>query len=472
MKKGFRILYRVAAELLDRTDRVRRYLDAVGPGETDEYRQLGDSIRRALDQLEERLPSTVATVLAATDPSDATKGLLGYLDMLSRSFITIHELLVYLPRQPVTSQTVEVLRTAFQRHHETYKPATLLGSVFNALEFDFIELMMNRLPTPKAIDLGDHRNIVLQLAICDRESPPSWAALAHELGHAIDLGPSTNLSGKATDELLAKNPTLAGSRRAIHGFARELTADLIATRVLGPAPILALMSLEYCVFPLRGIWEPSTHPTTRSRLEHLSSFLIEMYGDDFLKEEREEYMEAWRTSVDLGVRGGAGSDPSKAATIHDTLEKTVIQPLFDSLKGRLDELDLPSHKMSRASLDRCMERLKEGLPISAQGRERPALRKELETYRGKRFETPETKQAAFYALVDDFEEKPLDIQMILLSGHKRRRELLEDLVKEPQTLTDLKTVRASIKALRTLDDVLANSIIRNSIHRVMPRMKG
>jgi len=67
--------------------------------------------------------------------------------------------------------------------------------------------------------------------------------------------------------------------------------DLLAARALGPSSFLALLSLEYCVFPLRPVFFPSdTHPSTSWRLEVVSRFLRRLHrGKDYLRSERDFY---------------------------------------------------------------------------------------------------------------------------------------------------------------------------------------
>ena len=90
--------------------------------------------------------------------------------------------IVQLFRGHYTSETVAVLNGAFGKLYEEQAPSTLLGTIFNAFEFDFLEVVEQRLPDLRDVVTDVDRNVVLQLAVCDRESPAAWAvpfALSH-----------------------------------------------------------------------------------------------------------------------------------------------------------------------------------------------------------------------------------------------------------------------------------------------------
>lgn len=186
-RNSFRVLLRIAAELIQRSARVKRYLEQVGQGDTGEYRHLSQTITTALDGIASLLPKEVTAAHSAVDASDGEQVFLAYRRRFSEYFTKIHELLVYLPRQPVAPETVSVLETAFGPAFRQHAPSILLGVMFNAAEFDFYQILSQRLPDLNDIVLERGRAIVLELAVCDRECPATWAVLGHELGHTIDV---------------------------------------------------------------------------------------------------------------------------------------------------------------------------------------------------------------------------------------------------------------------------------------------
>ena len=419
---NFRVLVRVAVELSTRCAAIRRYLDQIGPGEGLEYQPIGETIRKALDGIEAPLFPTLDAVSTSLKAAKIghTVGLevLGsYLAKLSRWFKTIHELLVYLPRRQATPETISVLEASFGSLYSQHKPSIILGSLFNALEFDFLALMRDRLPDLSDIIVDKVKRIVLQLAICDREAAHAWSILAHELGHAIDH--HENISLEVTKAFVRDSKSPAFQR--VNSWCKELSADLIAARALGPAPILALLSLEYCLFPIIPVHQSSpSHPATRWRLKIVLDYLNKHHGKiPFLEKERHLYEAAVDFNLDRFVTDPA--DRRLALQAGRRQYEFIFSPVAGALSDKIDQLDIPSFALAENSLERCNSRLRQGLPISAQGISREELRSRLSDYRSGEPELPD-KAADFKELAKLFKEDPLGMPIIFFAASKRRSE--------------------------------------------------
>ena len=455
------VLLRVAAELVDRAARVKRYLEAIGPGETREYEQLSGTIGGALGRIEALLYPTLAAVASSRDPA-SLQVLLDYLKTFSRWFVTIHELLAYLPRQSVSAETVLILQDGFQATYATQSPSILLGSLFNAAEFDFIQLIKGRLPDLSEIVSEDNRNVVLELAICDRSSPAAWAVLAHELGHAIDI--TNSVSEQVVDRFITDPQTSVYPM--LLAWCRELCADLIAADAVGPSAILSLLSLEYCMYPLRHAHAVSrSHPPTKWRLALIADHLKRSYsGEDFLAAERIAYDVAWTYSVER-----AYSEVDKALEAKERDEETfknVIVPVWTELHDVVRSLALPHHTISQVSVNRCLRRLRSSVPISAQGASREMLRRRLAQYARRRGgSTP----GAFQALTKEFTEGPLASATILTAAHLARLESIDRVItrgsdgSSPMATADGTTRFAA--ELARFDELVASSVRTSAVHR-------
>lgn len=456
------VLRRVAAELFERSWRIQAYLESIEPGDSGEYTQLASTIRSAIAGVEENVIEAFQTVqqldLFSTD--SGLKVVEQALGRFSRWFTQAHELLVYLPREHVMPETFSLLEESFGNAYRSLNPSILLGSLFNALEFDFMQLLELRIPDLQSIMMNTEKRIVLQLAICDRLSPPAWSNLAHEMGHAIDE--EHGISRRVADARFGKSSPAVLS--IVRNWAAELCADLIATYVLGPAPILALLSLEYCTLIGRPIHVASkTHPATNWRLSLVGEFLKREWPSlDLLGPERELYTVAWQRSFETFVTNLTERDKEKKQD--ESLLRHVARPLHEGIEGELERLNLPKADLKEKSLQRCIRRLQNGLPIGAQGQSREALRKAIADYETKTSSLPGDRHAGeFVQLVARFKEEPLNVATLLASAFERRRELI--FAACGSTLVDFSGERELSNTLLRLDELIVSSVRSASVHR-------
>lgn len=449
-------MLRCGIELCARSARVRAFLDEVGPGESGEYAQLIRTIRSALDEVQQLFPSTVQnTVLSSPDGETEARALADYLERFSRWFVTIHELLVYLPAHPVLPETVTTLQATFgDALFKQHSPSILAGSLFNAAEFDFLEILQARLPDLSEILLTKESNIVLQLALCDRGSPTAWPVLAHEMGHAVDFEGSI---ATAALESIVKDKTFAGYE-VLLSWTREFCADLIAARAVGPTSIVALLELEYCVLPMSSqmTWS-RTHPSTRIRLQVAAEYLAELTGADAtsLVREREFYEDAWTL-----VAKRAHTDVQRLRDDDTTIVEGLIRPLVRAIVDHVNELPIPVHTTQDESLLRCQRRLREGLPISAQGLSREYLQERLTEYAKK----PDPE--AFKKLTGEFREQPLGVPTILQACHEFREERIQAAIGDDGAiLGSTEGIEDLTNDLLRLDALAVSSIRTSSVHR-------
>ncbi len=243
MRTGQRVICRIFFELLNRCQRLSNYLDAVGPGDTNEFVQLSRTIKNVLAEITATgLSAAKQASLAVTDESDE-KTLLEAVGAVSSAFSVIHEFLGYFQSLPIRPETVLALQAAFGAEFNKHKPSVLLTTSFNAFEFDFFENLTSSLAAVQKVTAPRERNIVLQLPTVDVTSPLGWPLLAHEMGHAIDF--QREISLKVAERLAPK--TNLNVHRLVRDLCEEMSADLIATRAMGPAVPMSLASVVYCV---------------------------------------------------------------------------------------------------------------------------------------------------------------------------------------------------------------------------------
>lgn len=475
-EQHLRILLRIATELSYRTLKVRRILKEIGPIDGGEYQQLANTIENALDEIECLLPDTLEGVYSdfkagGGRAKNAISVVHKYLKTYSEWFTNIHELLVYLPRQSVRTETIASLVASFGNHYTKRKPSVTLGSLFNAFEFDFFQLVKERLPDISEIGLDQEPSIVLQLAISDRSSPPAWAILAHEMGHAIDH--EEDVSKQVMEEFVSDPDDEAV--QFLYKWCKELCADLIAAEVLGPAPILALISMEYCLHPIGSVFGSSdTHPATQWRMLIVSEYLAEKYnGLDCLQEEIDFYKSSIR--YNLASNYSEEADQANQITNESKYYENILKPISISIIKKVSELNLQSSSLDKESLERCSLRLNMQLPISAQGDAREVLQEKIGIYKSEKYVSEEERISAFNNLVSLFSEEPLSIAAILTSCYKKRLSIINGCISNPELMSDSSVLKNACVSLDRLDDLVARSIdasvVHSQLHKKM-RSKG
>jgi hypothetical protein len=449
---------RIAAELFERSSRIKNYLDRIGPGELGEYAQLSETIRSALRGIEDLVATSFETVRQLPrPPPTALDAVYASLERFSHWFTRAHELLTYLPRQHVAPETFAVLQHSFGAHYAERKPSIILGSLFNAFEFDFVQELESRIPDLRDVMLERPKNIVLELAICDQVSPFAWSVLAHELGHAIDED-----AGISQIAMEAFSRADEGSRDLLAQWSGELAADIIATRALGPAPMLALISMSYCLLPLQSADSlPKSHPPFRWRLQVLREFMSEFVAG--FAPEFDTYVGAAREMSRYRGGGAPETDPAQPPGMFDGL----VRPLAKSIADEVINLKLDPFSTTSESLKRCQRRLRDRLPIGAQGLPRDVLRREVARFKARRYRTGEQREAAFMDLLPQFAESPLNVGTVLAAAFLRRANIMSEFCNSADTLT-VEAVEAHCRSLHQLDALVSSSVRSSSIHRQLP----
>ncbi|MBI4717042.1 MAG: hypothetical protein HY763_04500 [Planctomycetes bacterium] len=414
-------LLRVAVELFYRSDCVKAHLAEVQALPAPEYQELASAVTKALDDVEKPAIEAIKAIGEVGEKAIGP-GLFDALARFSHWFAVAHELLVYLPAPNVLTETRGIIEEAFASDYDGLAPAIILGSLFNAFQFDFYQKLGRVLPDFRKISPPAGKRPVLQLPVCDRRCPAAWAVLGHEMGHAID--DNKEISHLVLPEAVPGIDRKNAAFEILSCWAREFCADLLAAEVCGPTAIMALLSLEYCVFPLRPVhrWS-NTHPATKWRLEVVSVHLEKKYGADFLKPIRQAYDRAWQYSVDRTC-------PDEEKRRHfEHQEKLMVEkfvcPLADSITSSLPKSE-NGHQINDDSLTRCLRRLKGDTPIGAQGLPRRTLRARIEDYRSKTFSAAGERVMAFHDLATHFREDPLPAPALLFSSAKHRETIFDE----------------------------------------------
>lgn len=413
--KPLRCLLRCTAELYYRNYCVLDHLKTVQNLEATQYGNIAETIERNLIEIA-KPPLETLSETEMTD-TDVAESLRPELIAFADRFKQFHEMLVYMPVHNVFPETIDCLKIAFGDEYDNVKPSIILGTFFSAYEFDFLEQVERLVPQPSAIWRNNEKVVALQLPVCDRHSPTTWAVLAHEMGHAIDM--NNNISKSVSD--LLRQTMLP----AIVKWVEELCADLIAAEFFGPAAILPIISIQHCLFPLHAIHAYSpTHPAALARLQVVSDFLKDKYGFDYLSKERVVYRDLWEDSV----MQFETSENQQALRQKNTEYENIILRIATALREKIDEQLQSSHMINDKCIARCMKRLRKSVPIGAQGDRRMILRNALKKYENTNFTSIDDQIQSFELLKERFLESPVDIPSLLLSCARRREKLMSAFV--------------------------------------------
>lgn len=459
-----KVLLRVGVELYYRASRIKRILESVGGREAKEYKQLIKTTIAAVESIQQVLPNTVeaSTLMAALPGAQHEKVFFNELCRFSKWFVAIHGLLIHFPTYSVLPETVFMLEEAFKPgdFFSRLRPATTLGSLFNPLEFDFYHKVGMRLPGLEDINQAEAKNIVLQLPLCDRISPGGWPALAHELGHTIEN--EYDIGKKAAAGVVAHNSK--GYLELMTTWGKEFAADIIAAEMLGPSVALALMSNEYCVYPIVNIHSSEQdHPPTGWRVRVMEEFLKKKYSQNFLSDECTNYNVAWNYSLERESNGdGTFEERNQGA---ETCFQAAITPMTKKIKEEVSAIIKNDHRINQGELKVCEENFKNGVPASSQPLlQRAALKEKINLFRSMEFADKPAQYQAFGELIKNFTEKPINIQTILLACHKRRSDIFNKAISEDTALADKGFLGSMCVELERLDDLVVRSIGANVIH--------
>ncbi|HUT91446.1 MAG TPA: hypothetical protein VMY37_18250 [Thermoguttaceae bacterium] len=483
LSPDLKVAVRSAAELFHRSRRLREHLERIGPGESGEHARLVETMRRALEDIEdtmmgnfallwEVLPQEQRATMTSPGPEEDTplaevfNGLLLTLNHFSLRFVTIHESLVYLPWQSVEPELVFSLEGCFPEFCKRYQPSIVMGSLFNAFEFDFIKILKQKLADIAEVFSGDERNFVLMFAICDGLSPLACAILAHEVGHALDAEHDISRT-VANESVFASNSLPSGT---LLNWCREICADLIAAQMVGPSPILSLLSMEYCLYPSQNICQHgASHPSTRARLRILADDPAQSTATAPLPSELEVYENAWR--LNLASVFPNDTERQEEEQKHDLQMENLHFRMARHLREKLSSLGeaLPRACFENDSLERCKKRLRLGSPVSAQGDDPKLLVEKVKEHIRNWPEPSEARCDAFKNLCDEFRETPVKVPNILLSGYRRRWGIIEELYDKPEPLANAASVKWLCDSMAGLDRLIGSSIVTTCVHKEVLR---
>jgi len=256
-----------------------------------EYANVISPLLHVLADQAERLSinsDRIASFISGKSSEEQRTALAGIIQTVINVVLTLHELLVLLPREAPEPQVFLVLQDCFK--DEWRHTSVIMTNALSSYEYRIEDVL------EKLEDIGQHELIhwrgllkgftragsVLAQAFVDRDNPLSWAVLAHEYGHALDEARGISRQIVHGDQAVAEKDSKKDPQVK---WISEVFADFVAARVLGPASQIPVLLLEMSRPLARASDEAQTHPPTSLRLGLVREYLkqLNVGVDDFEK---------------------------------------------------------------------------------------------------------------------------------------------------------------------------------------------
>lgn len=283
------------------------------------------------------------------------------------TFLVLHELLLFLPREPIRKEMHFFCAELFWPVYDISDLSVILTSVYNAFEYSLdaaiksLDVFIMKVPDPNKLGFGH----VMELAIIDRDNPLSWPILAHEFGHYLDN--KYTISDPLTEhfidtELHVPSDSREVFRKIFKPLAAELFADLTSYYLLGPVGILPIVNMELNFgmatdepIPYDGI-----HPFTSTRLQVITDIAA---ADHMTLESFGTYIQALKEDEDNKVAKLPPAEQKKRAS-NRQLATFLAQRLRAAFIDEIEKFNLKRFKSDNFKTSEDLKSsLGQGIPV-------------------------------------------------------------------------------------------------------------
>jgi hypothetical protein len=389
--------------------------------------------------------------------------LAGIIQTVINVVLTLHELLVLLPREAPEPQVFRVLRDCFK--DEWRNTSVIMTNALASYEYRIEDVL------EKLEDIGQHEltrykgllkgftraGSVPAQAFVDRSNPLAWPVLAHEYGHALDE--ARGISKRLIYGSEAEDRT--SSKEFLVKWVSEVFADFVAARVLGPASLVPFLLLEMTRSSLpKGLEEVKSHPPANLRLALVR-----------------EYMNRLGVATDEfeGVFALYEFDYARKLTALDETEReakdqreepigTFLRSNFTTIASEVDSLGLrPFGQRQLENAKELQKKLQFDLPISSlRYTKDDQILSELNSLVGSK-----SAPGRVYEVLSNFNETPATSSEILTAGWLYKLASYEEHLKESFSAAASPT-SASLNGygdyLARTDELLLRSIELAAVH--------
>jgi hypothetical protein len=198
--------------------------------------------------------------------------------------------------RPETDIFIENLLKDFMERKRGIKPTVVLYPDYN-----FIEADIGRIIGEVGGDIGTrevrNHGMIIALPMVVYGCPTHWPMLVHEMGHVMEesYGVVKRIKEEVDELDLDSRDSL---QKVTSDWMKEITADLISLRILGPAYLASFVSFSLLKDDLMR--HVPSHPSTKTRFD----ILADKFGDMGIKSEVVNfYIDRFNERFDLFPRG-------------------------------------------------------------------------------------------------------------------------------------------------------------------------
>ncbi len=161
----------------------------------------------------------------------------GCLDLCINSFDRVkilHAILGYLPNMQAKEETYILIKSLLKEIpplEPKLEPSIVLSDVYN---YETINISQSL--TKWGIPRVDEDRVILELPKIEKENPLMWTILIHEIGHILD-----DKYLKITEETFNDIHFTGNQLEILKKWIKEIVADLISLRIIGPAYMMSFM---------------------------------------------------------------------------------------------------------------------------------------------------------------------------------------------------------------------------------------
>lgn len=259
------------AESIEKTIRIENFLNSVKEqASTDDiniirkYENVIKSIQNELN-----LPSDCLKYYHGKDmPDEALQFNINRCNNIFLRINNLHHLLDYIPNLQCRTETYTLL-------HYLVKSADFLGNktvepyVYLSFNYNYAETNIGQALKEGGViesDFDDNQ-IILDIPKIEKDNPLMWTILAHEMGHVFDHNYL-----KVTDTIFKGIKLPSNQLDILKKWTKEIVADIISIRTMGPAYLLSSIFFNLCLYDLDNF--SSTHPSVKYRISTMKSLLI------------------------------------------------------------------------------------------------------------------------------------------------------------------------------------------------------
>jgi hypothetical protein len=150
----------------------------------------------------------------------------------------------------------------------------ILSEYYNYAEKNIVQILKDGGVIKSEID---DNQIILDLPKIEKDNPLMWTFLAHEIGHVLDRSDL-----KITDNIFEGIKLPSDHLRILKKWTKEIVADMISIKIMGPSSILSSIFFNLCTPNLDNF--NNTHPSVKYRLSVMESMLSEKFEMDIIND--------------------------------------------------------------------------------------------------------------------------------------------------------------------------------------------